>query len=173
VAAAGVSDVQTKLNELAKALPALDQGSGQKNLIARAIDVGNSLSLHLGQFSVPTAAINNLLDSENYKDLTPQSRAFINASLGAQEAVTQLPRLQTFGKSNRMTETQMHAAVRLLPGADLDQQGGVERMKSLQTMIDPIRKGIPNNIPGASPWVPSWVEKQGGQQFNVPRFGGQ
>lgn len=117
------------------------------------------LSMHLGQFSAPTAAINNLLDSENYKDLTPQSRAFINASLGAQEAVTQLPRLQTFGKSNRMTESQMYAAVRLLPGADLDAQGAVERMRSLQSMIDPIRKGVPTNIPGSSPWVKSWVEQ--------------
>jgi hypothetical protein len=174
VAAAGVSDVQNKLNELASALPALDQNAGQKNLIARAIDAGNTLSFHLGQFSVPTAAINNLLDSENYKDLTPQSRAFINASLGAQEAVTQLPRLQTFGKSNRMTETQMHAAVRLLPGADLNTQGATERMRSLQSMIDPIRKGVPTNIPGSSPWVPSWIEQQSsGKQFNVPRFGGQ
>jgi len=35
--------------------------------------------------------------------------------VGAHEAVTQLPRLQTFGQSNRMTEKQMEAAQNLLP----------------------------------------------------------
>ena len=38
-----------------------------------------------------------------------------NAFIGAHEAVTQIPRLQTFGQSSRMTEQQMQAALKMLP----------------------------------------------------------
>jgi hypothetical protein len=45
------------------------------------------------------------------------TKDYVTAALGAHEAITRLPRLQTFGKSNRMTEQQTHAAVNLPPQA--------------------------------------------------------
>ena len=156
----GMNDVQNKLNELYKSLPALDQNTNQRSIIASALaEAHNEFKLGAFGMEIPTGAINKLLDRDNYKFATAQTRAFVNAYLGAREAVTQLPRLQTFGKSNRMTQSQMDAAVKMLPGAELDKQGGVERMHSLQTMIDPIRSGMPTNFPGAA-LLPSFVEQE-------------
>ncbi len=156
----GMNDVQNKLNELYKSLPALDQNTNQRSIIANALaEAHNEFKLGAFGMEIPTGAINKLLDRDNYKFATPQTRAFVNAYLGAREAVTQLPRLQTFGKSNRMTQSQMDAAVKMLPGAELDQEGGKERMHSLQTMIEPIRSGMPTNFPGAA-LLPSFVEQE-------------
>jgi hypothetical protein len=49
------------------------------------------------------------------KDANQATRDYVTAFVGAHEAITQLPRLQTFGKSNRMTQQQMEAAQNLLP----------------------------------------------------------
>jgi hypothetical protein len=97
--------------------------------------------------------------------------------VAAHEAVTQLPRLQTFGKSNRMTEKQMEAAVNLLPHPG-DGDMAAQKMTSLQGMLDPLRKQIPH-MPGAES-TPSWLEKNqqrpsGGSNFgkmvmDVPAF---
>jgi hypothetical protein len=81
--------------------------------------------------------------------------------VGAHEAITQLPRLQTFGQSNRMTEKQMEAAVNLLPQPG-DGTMASQKMTSLQGMIDPLRKQIPR-MPGASV-TPSWLETRQQQQ---------
>src|SRR5438874_9435549 len=77
--------------------------------------------------------------------------------IGAHEAITQLPRLQTFGKSNRMTEKKMEAAVNLLPQPG-DREFAAQKMTSLQGMIDPLRKQIPH-MPGAES-TPSWMEQR-------------
>lgn len=57
-----------------------------------------------------------------------------------------------------MTETQLHAALNMLPqagdGASLAQQ----KMASLQNTIDPLRKQMPH-MPGAE-LIPTWQERQ-------------
>jgi hypothetical protein len=88
--------------------------------------------------------------------------------VGAHEAITQLPRLQTFGKSNRMTEKQMEAAVNLLPQPG-DGSMAAQKMTSLQGMIDPLRKQIPR-MPGAES-TPSWLEQRKQQQRQAPSGG--
>jgi len=79
--------------------------------------------------------------------------------------------LQTFGKSNRMTEKQMEAAQNLLPQPG-DREFASQKMTSLQGMIDPLRKQIPH-MPGAEQ-MPSWLEKrqqQPTQQTPAASFG--
>jgi len=69
--------------------------------------------------------------------------------------------LQTFGKSNRMTQQQMEAAQNLLPQPG-DREFASQKMTSLQGMIDPLRKQIPH-MPGAEQ-MPSWLEQRQQQQ---------
>jgi hypothetical protein len=85
--------------------------------------------------------------------------------VGAHEAVTQLPRLQTFGKSSRMTQQQMEAAVNLLPHPGDGSMAG-QKMVALQQMLDPLRKQVPH-MPGAES-IPSWMEKQKQQAAPQP-----
>jgi len=81
--------------------------------------------------------------------------------VGAHEAVTQLPRLQTFGKSNRMTEKQREAAQNLLP-QPADGAMAAQKMTSLQGMPDPLPKQVPHMAGAES--TPSWLEKRQQQQ---------
>jgi hypothetical protein len=86
--------------------------------------------------------------------------------VGAHEAITQLPRLQTFGQSSRMTQQQMEAAVNLLPQPG-DWNMAAQKMQSLQGMIDPLRKQIPH-MPGAES-ISSWTEKKQQRQTQPSR----
>ena len=101
------------------------------------------------------------------KDANQATLDYVTAYLGAHEAITQLPRLQTFGQSNRMTENQMHAAVNLLPQPG-DAGMAPQKMAKLQGMIDPLRRQIPR-MPGAD-LMPSWLER--GQQQKTPTASG-
>jgi hypothetical protein len=86
------------------------------------------------------------------------TKDFVTAFIGAHEAITQLPRLQTFGQSSRMTQTQLEAALNLLPQPGDIRGMASQKMTSLQGMIDPLRKQIPH-MPGAET-IPSWLEQR-------------
>lgn len=158
---AGMNDVQNKLNQLADVVTDPKRmGQVQGPLAQAMIEKGLTIDMH--GVSVPFGRINAALNSENAKAANQATRDYVTAVLGAHEAVTQLPRLQTFGQSNRMTEKQMEAAVNLLPQAGDDPSLAAQKMTSLQGMIDPLRKQIPH-MPGAES-TPSWLEKRQQQQ---------
>ena len=81
--------------------------------------------------------------------------------VNAHEAITQLPRLQTFGQSSRMTQQQMEAAVNLLPHPG-DGRMAQQKMVALQGQLDSLRKAMPH-MQGAE-LNPTWLEKQPQQQ---------
>ncbi len=165
---AGMNDVQNKINELAAVVNSSDMKDIQHGLVGDAIaEVNHDFEAGAFGIHVPTGRLNALLDAENMKSANQATRNFITAYFGAREAVTQLPRLQTFGKSNRMTEQQMKAAVKLLPGAEADPAFAKQKMESLQRMIDPLRKQLPV-MPGAD-LLPSFLEE--GQQSSTNSSG--
>jgi hypothetical protein len=162
------NDVQTKVNQLAQFV----QNGGMEHIQAGL--VGDAIAeldkdLKVGAFGaqLPTARINALLDQENYKAMSEPSRQFVRAYGFAKEAMTQLPAIQTFGKSNRINDTQLKASLQLLPDARMagNTQAAKDQMVALQQILDPLRKGIPE-MPGAK-LLPSFME-QGAQPSARP-----
>src|SRR6201984_2895648 len=68
-----------------------------------------------GGVGLDASRVNEDLYGHDVMKANQATRDIVAAYVGAHEAITQLPRLQTFGKSNRMTEKQMEAAQNLLP----------------------------------------------------------
>ena len=172
---AGMNDVQNKLNQLAnvvnnrQTMAQVDPG-----LAAAMLAHGKGITLEFGGhgsgasggIGVDTSRANEVLYGHDVMKANQATRDFVSAFIGAHEAITQLPRLQTFGKSNRMTEKQMEAAINLLPQPG-DREFAAQKMTSLQGMIDPLRKQIPH-MPGAES-IPSWLEQR--QQKQTPSAG--
>lgn len=164
---AGFNDVQTKLNQLAdvvndKNVMTKVQPGAAAAIIAHDKGVSLTMSGHGGGASggigVDTSRFNEWNYNAAVKEATPETLQFVNAFNGAHEAITQLPRLQTFGKSSRMTETQLTAALNLLPQPGDTPSFAQDKMHSLQTMVDPLRRQLPH-MPGAE-LIPSWLEKR-------------
>jgi hypothetical protein len=161
-----MNDVQNKLNQLAdvandrQKMSQVDPGAAAA-LLAHGKGITFDVGAHgqgvSGGIGVDTSRINEDLYSHDVMKANQATRDFVTAFIGAHEAITQLPRLQTFGKSNRMTEKQMEAAINLLPQPG-DREFAGQKMSSLQGMIDPLRKQIPH-MPGAEQ-IPSWLEKK-------------
>jgi hypothetical protein len=163
---AGMNDVQNKLNQLAsvannrQTMAQVDPG-----LAAAMLAHGKGITLEFGGhgggasggIGVDTSRANEVLYGHDVKQANQATRDFVAAFIGAHEAITQLPRLQTFGQSSRMTEKQMEAAINLLPQPG-DREFAAQKMTSLQGMIDPLRKQIPH-MPGAES-IPSWLEQR-------------
>lgn len=115
---------QNKLNQLAglvnnrQTMNQVDPGLAAAML---AHGKGITLSISGGKggvgagFDVDTSRVNEDLYAHDVSKANQATRDFVSGFIGAHEAITQLPRLQTFGKSNRMTEKQMEAAINLLP----------------------------------------------------------
>jgi hypothetical protein len=163
---AGFNDVQTKINKLADIVNSGDFASVQPGIAQAMIEKGLSVDSH--GVSIPFGRINAALNAENAKVANPATRKFVVAWLGTHEAVTQLPRLQTFGTSNRMTEKQMEAAQQMLPQAGDDPSLAQEKLSQFQDVLDPLRKQVPR-MPGAA-LLPSFRERQTNQQ--APSKGG-
>lgn len=155
----GFNDVQTKLNQLASIVNDTNRMKQvQPELAAAMLEHGKGISLDVAGANIDTSRINEGLYKEDVNAANQSTRDFVNAYLGAHESVTQLPRLQTFGKSSRMTETQLHAALNLLPQPGDGPSFAQDKMHSLQTMIDPLRRQVPK-MPGAE-LIPSWLEQK-------------
>src|SRR5258708_6582867 len=167
---AGMNDVQNKLNQLAavttdpKRMSQVQPGNAASILAHDKPAFG--LSWH--GIGVDTSNITEASYALAVKNANQATRDFVTAFVGAHEAITQLPRLQTFGQSSRMTETQLQAALNLLPQAG-DGTMATQKMESLQGMIDPLRKQIPH-MPGAET-LPSWTEKRQQKQRQAPSGG--
>ena len=174
---AGMNDVQNKLNQLAGVVNDPKFAQVQPGIAAQMLAHGHGLSLSFGAsgkgasggIGVDTSMINEKLYQKAVNQANPATRDYVTAMVGAHEAVTQLPRLQTFGKSNRMTESQMEAAQNLLPQPG-DGSMASQKMTSLQGMIDPLRKQIPH-MPGAET-TPSWLEQNKQQRQIIPPMRG-
>ena len=167
---AGMNDVQNKLNQLASvANDPKQMGHVQPAIAAELMEHGYGLTISAFGSKIDTSRINTPLYAEDVKTANPATRNFVTAMVGAHEAITQLPRLQTFGKSNRMTEQQMQAAQNLLPKPGDDAALAAQKMTSLQGIIDPLRKQVPH-MPGAEQ-IPSWTEQRRQQQTQTPTGG--
>jgi hypothetical protein len=165
--AGGMNDVQNKLNSLADVVNDTQRmRQVDPTLAAAMLNPTTGVTLALGAHgggvggggSVATDRINAWLNNANVKEANQATKDYVAAFIGAHEAITQLPRLQTFGKSSRMTETQLHAALNLLPQPGDTAGFAQQKMQNLQTMIDPLRKQIPH-MQGAE-LIPSWLEQQ-------------
>jgi len=167
---AGMNDVQNKLNQLADVVTNPQRmGQVQAGLAAALLAHGKGLQLDFHGVGLDTSRVNEISYANDLKLANQATKDYVTAMVGAHEAITQLPRLQTFGKSNRMTEKQMEAAVNLLPQPG-DGDMASQKMSSLQGMIDPLRKQIPH-MPGAES-TPSWMEKRQQQRQTPPSGGG-
>jgi hypothetical protein len=160
---AGMNDVQNKLNQLAAVTTDPSRMSQVKPMDAAAM-LAHGKGIEIGAFGskLDTSQINEGLYAEEVKGTNQATKDYVAATVAAHEAITQLPRLQTFGQSSRMTQQQMEAAQNLLPHAGDGADFGAQKMKSLQEMIDPLRKQMPH-MQGAE-LMPSWLEKKGSQQ---------
>ena len=174
---AGMNDVQNKLNQLADVVTDPQRMSQVDPVLAAAmLSHGTGITLNFGGhgggasggIGVDTSKVNEYLYAKDVRNANQATRDYVTAMVAAHEAVTQLPRLQTFGQSNRMTEKQMEAAVNLLPQPG-DWNMAAQKMTSLQGMIDPLRKQIPH-MPGAES-IPSWVEQRQQRQRQNPSAG--
>ena len=174
---AGMNDVQNKLNQLATVVNDPNRfGQVEPFKAAQMIAHGKAISLEFGGhgggasggIGVDTSGVNEKAYQAIASSANQATKDYVTAYLGAHEAITQLPRLQTFGKSNRMTEKQMEAAQNLLPQPGDGTMAG-QKMSSLQGMIDPLRKQIPH-MPGAET-TPSWLEQRQQQQRQTPSGG--
>jgi hypothetical protein len=156
--------VQNKLNQLAGVVNNPNRmGQVQAGLAAALLAHGKGLQLDFHGVGLDTSRVNEISYANDLKLANQATKDYVTAMVGAHEAITQLPRLQTFGQSNRMTEKQMEAAVNLLPQPG-DGSMASQKMTSLQGMIDPLRKQIPH-MPGADQ-IPSWLEQR--QQRQTP-----
>jgi len=161
-----MDDVQNKINNLAVLANSVDMTQVNQALVGAAMDEGTKLNfegLHLD-----TGRLNAVLSEENIKNMNGPTRDYIIALLGAHEAVTNLPGLQTFGKSNRMTETQMKASQKMLPEAGDDADMARRKMKAFQGMLDPLRKHI-ITLPD-QPLLPSFMEEMHEESTATPSF---
>jgi hypothetical protein len=167
---AGFNDVQTKINALA------DVANDPKRMGAvqgptAAVLLKQGFGLELGAFGthVDMSNINTASYEAQLKFANQATRDYVVAMGAAHEAITQLPRLQTFGQSSRMTQQQMEAAQKMLPAPGDDAGMAAQKMQALQTTIDPLRKQVPH-MQGAET-TPSWLEKRQQQQRQTPSGG--
>ena len=158
---AGFNDVQTKVNSVADVVNGADAGKIQADVAASLLkDQGFEFGAHAGGlgFQLPTAIVNTKAYASDLAQANQATRNYVTTLLGAREAITQLPRLQTFGQSSRMTHEQMLAAIKQLPVPGDDPALMQQKLTALQGVLDPLRKQVPH-MPGAEK-IPSWLEKR-------------
>jgi hypothetical protein len=159
---AGFNDVQNKINMLADVANDPNRmGKVQPDVAAALMESGDGVQLGAFGTKIDMTKINANIYANNMEKANQATKDYVTAMLGAHEAITQLPRLQTFGQSSRMTQQQMEAAQKLLPQPG-DASVARQKMTALQQMLDPLRKQVPR-MPGAEQ-MPSWLEKQQGGQ---------
>jgi hypothetical protein len=175
---AGMNDVQNKLNQLAGVVNDPNRmGQVDPGLAAAMLAHGKGITLEMGGHGggasggvgIDTSRANEVLYGHDIAKANQATKDFVTAFIGAHEAITQLPRLQTFGQSSRMTQTQLEAALNLLPQPGDIRGMASQKMTSLQGMIDPLRKQIPH-MPGAET-IPSWMEQRQQRQRQAPSGG--
>jgi len=156
---AGFNDVQNKINMLADvAADPKKMTQVQGPTAAQLLKQGFGLEVGAFGTKVDLSNINTAAYEAQLKWANQATRDYVTAMAAAHEAITQLPRLQTFGQSSRMTEKQMEAAQNMLPHPGDDAGMASQKMQALQTTIDPLRKQVPH-MPGAEQ-IPSWLEQR-------------
>jgi hypothetical protein len=153
----GFDALQGRINDVASfvnspAMSKVDPVAASRILEAQGVTLGAhgmgaSISLPMGG-----ATAGNLNDY--IKNTNPETLEYVNRLKPAYEAISQLPRLQTYGKSSRMSPTQMEAAKQLLPAAYDNQVNAASKLDKLQSTLDDYIRHIPNS--GATGVRPSW-----------------
>jgi hypothetical protein len=159
----GFNDVQQKVDRLAAIATDPTKMSQVQHGIAADLIKGADKGIKVGAFGmeIDTSNPNAQAYASQLAKANQATRDFVTATINAHEAMTQLPRLQTFGKSNRMTQQQMEAAQNLLPNAGDDAGMAQQKITAVQDILDPLRKQIPH-MQGAE-LSPTWRDKQQGQ----------
>lgn len=162
----GFNDVQQKIDKLA----AVDYADVQQGRAAALVSQGLSLGIGAGgaHVNVPVDRENAWQQEFNNAGATQATRDYVVAYLGAREAITQLPRLQTFGQSSRMTEQQMQAAQNQLPQPGDDASMAAQKLSAVQDILDPLRRQVPR-MPGAT-LNPTWRDRQSSQPSSGPNY---
>jgi hypothetical protein len=156
------NDVQGKVDKLAAVVTDPNRMSQVQPGNAAAIlahdhglDLGaGAAGVHAG---IDTSRINEKVYAAAVNSANQATLDYVTAMVNAHEAITQLPRLQTFGKSSRMTGAQMDAAVNLLPHPG-DGRMAQQKMIALQGQLDSLRKAMPH-MPG-NELNPTWLEQK-------------
>jgi hypothetical protein len=159
---AGFNDVQQKINMLAEVTNDRSRmGQVDPQLAAQLLHHGHGITFGAFGTTLDTSQINERLYATELSRASQATKDYVTAMGAAHEALTQLPRLQTFGKSSRVTEKQMEAAQNMLPqpGDAGDPSMAQQKMVALQTTLDPLRKQLPH-MQGAE-LLPTWAERRG------------
>jgi hypothetical protein len=143
---ATVNDVQTKFNQLAAVVKDPSFKDVQPGLAAALLDSqGFAVSAH--GVHIPFERLNAGQYSENLASANPATRNFVVAA--AREAINTMGRVQSSGTSNRVVESQVQAAQRMLPIPGEDLSMASQKMDSVQQQIDPIERLVPR-MPNAA-----------------------
>lgn len=135
-----LNDVQNKFNQLSQ----VNFSNVQPELAAALIEKDAPELKGFIHVAVPERLAAGLR-AENLAEANQDTKDYIVAIEAANEAITQLPRLQTFGRSSRFSPSQVEAAQKMLPlpGDTSDAGFSAQKMRSLQGMVDPLRRGLP------------------------------
>lgn len=161
-----LNDMQTKLNDVVASRKALDQGTGQRAIIAKALS--DKKNTTLGQ----------LVDAGVLSGATPETQEYIQSVLSLRESALGLPKEITGG--SRVSEIQASALWGTLPsGASLNSDYALNQAKKFQANIKRLRERAPE-VRGMSmtdahgdleeekhpdePGVPSFAEFQKGKK---------
>lgn len=152
--AGSMNDLQTAVNQTAK----VNFANVQAGLAAALLEKQTPALSGIIHVSLPQRA-EATLRAENLEDANQDTRNYVAAIAALNEGITQLPRLQTFGKSSRFSQEQVHAAQMQLPQPGDDSAMAQQKLHTLQNMIDPLRHAAPR-MQGAE-LIPSFREPGG------------
>src|SRR5258706_10307125 len=125
-----LNDMQTKLNDVVASRKALDQGAGQRTIIAKALS--DKKNTTLGQ----------LVDAGVLSGATPETQEYIQSVLSLRESALGLPKEITGG--SRASEIQASALWGTLPsGASLNGDYALSKAKKFQANIKRLRERAP------------------------------
>lgn len=125
-----LNDMQTKLNDVVASRHALDQNSGQRAIIAKAL--ADKKNTTLGQ----------LIDAGVLSGSTPETQEYIQSVLSLRESALGLPKEITGG--SRVSEIQASALWGTLPsGASLNSDYALNQSKKFQANIKRLRERAP------------------------------
>jgi hypothetical protein len=154
---AGINDVQVKMNKLADVVNSPDMAQVDARLSGYL--TGDPMKLSAFGSNINVNGIDAALRNIGINNANQPTKNFIVAYLGAHEAISQLPRLQTFGKSSRVSQTQMEQAAKMLPQPGDPSDFAQQKLDGVQDTLDPIRRQVPR-MQGA-PLIPTYRERPG------------
>ncbi len=157
----GYDALQSRVNDIAEFVNSPAMARVDPKAAGRIMEAaGVTLGAHAGGMGVPLPMGGaNASNLANFQAVTnPETLEYTNRLRAGYEAISQLPRLQTYGKSSRMSPVQMEAAKQLMPAVYDNQTNAQNKLKILQDTLDSYVSHIPNG--GASGVRKSWRNQQ-------------